>query len=328
MRRLLAPFLAAALLWASPVLAAIGTPTSMGVANNSAVATAVDLPTTVVATAGIPIIGVVETGSTSTGLAITDSVGNSYAVSVRFAGSGSPGLWMFHADNPATTLPAPCTVTATTTSTTFSTSGAVTCSQGVTFTTGQTISGGSFTGKFTAPCTLSAGIVVNCAISGGAATGPATATVSSTISATWATASRSGIGAITVTGLSATPLDLTGAGTSAATGTSISSGAGLQVPVSGVLTQADEILIARTDTNGSTTGFTQSGSWNPLTKIITAAGGAEINWSYQIVAVNTGALYNPTWTTSRAYGANYYTFMGAGGAATACNVTTTGAGAC
>lgn len=319
----------AALLWAQPSLAAIGTPTNIGAGNaGAATVTTLDAVTTLDSPAGVAIIGVLNTSTSTTALGVTDSAGNSYTVSAKYAGGGG-GAWMYYIGNPVD-LPAPCTVTATETTTTLVVTAVVTCSSTDALTVGQTISGGSFTGKISAPCTLVAG-AATCTITGGATVAsPATATISSTITATWSTASKAGMGVISVSGLTTTPLDLTGAGTSTGSpGTNIATGAGMNVPAAGSLGQANEILIARLDAIGPTSGFTQGGggTWLPLTKVVIASGNGEINWAYQIVASTVAVLWNPSWTTSRAFGANYYTFK-APSTATACRLSLMGVGSC
>lgn len=135
---------------------------------------------------------------------------------------------------------------------------------------------------------------------------PALLSSGGTITLTWTGAARVGAAAVSVSGLGlTTPLDITGAGTTG-TGTSDSI-------ATGTLTQANEIIIAVTALSNTSAGYAPGGSFTTLTAP-TQGVNCTLLWSYQIVAVATTVTYAPSWTTSRTFGSNVFTFKQAGGA--------------
>lgn len=312
MNRFLA-LLLAALLCASPAFAAI-TPTAIG-NNNSAGSTvsSLTISTTADSPAGNPIIEVTA-GTSGTALSTADSKNNSYTTETRFVAAGFGILWLSHADNPVD-LPAPCTVTATETSTTLVITAAITCPSADTFGSGtvttETISGGSFTGSFAlnTPCLLVAG-AATCTITGGATVAaPATATITSTIKASWTTATKAVMAAISWSGLATTStLDVLGTGnTTGSPGTTFSAAVT-------TLTIGD-LVIGRLDASGTwgspTLGGT--GTWIPLTSIL-SAGNNTINWAYQVIPNASTVTFSGTGMTSRNFGVIEYAFKPAGAA--------------
>lgn len=126
-----------------------------------------------------------------------------------------------------------------------------------------------------------------------------------TITLSWTGGGRIAASAVSVCGLgTAAPLDITGAGTTG-TGTSDSI-------ATGTLTQADEIIFAATGLANTSAGYTPGGSFTTLTAP-TQGTNSTLLWSYQIVAATTTVTYGPTWTTSRGFGSNVWTFKQGGG---------------
>ena len=306
-------------LLAAPVLAGISTPVSLG-SNIAASATNITMSTTADSPAGqfrlVAILG-------ASGVTVTDTAGNTYTVVTSAAWSGAYRLTIAYNGNPTTDLPGPCTLTATETSTTLVVTAVTTCSSTATFTSNMAISGGSFTGVMNGSCTLVAG-AATCAITGGATVAsPATATISSTIKAAWTGGTvGNAISAITVSGIAvASPLDVTG---------TLASGTGTSASVAtGTLGQAAELVVGVLEYINTSGTFTEATpSWNTLSGP-TPGSGSNIRWAYQVVNSTTGVTYNPSWGTSRAYGANVFTFKGSGGAAApTCTLSLLGVGPC
>lgn len=294
---------------AGHAVAAIGTPTALGNNANTANALTFATPTTVVASAGVNIVGITFS-FTPTTPTVTDSAGNSYtkaSTTVTFNTNEQLALFFAQVTTP---LPAPCTVTATETSTTLVVTAVVSCSSTDVLTVGQAISGGSFTGQISAPCTLVGG-AATCTITGGATVAtPGTATISSTITVAQGNSIKASVAAVNVTGLATSSvLDVQGTGVS---GTSTTT-----VPISpaattGTLSQASEIAIGAVGIASIPSSYASNA---PFTNM-TGAGSATtafMDWGQVIVSSTASVSYAPSWTTSRAYGANVWTFKAAGG---------------
>lgn len=120
------------------------------------------------------------------------------------------------------------------------------------------------------------------------------------ITVSWTGVARAAVEAISVSGLlTVAPIDVSGAGT-AGTGTSDSI-------ATGTLGAANEIIIALTGLANTTAGYTPGGSFTSLTAP-TQGNNSTLLWAYQIVAATTTVSYAPSWTTSRAFGSNVYSF--------------------
>lgn len=318
MRFLASLFAVLALAAADPALAAIGTPNNLGTLPLTTASSTVYLPITSVTNTPSGSVVIVGWASNSSGAyTVSDSGasgGNTYASPLTGTFNTSDRLLNTYS-NTTVDLPPPCTVTATQTSTQLLVTAVVSCSGTDVLTIGQQISGGSFTGVISGTCTLVAG-AATCTITGGATVATlGTATISSAIKFSY-TGSLSTVGAaFSVSGLATTtPRDVSGTinttGSPNTSGSPISPGS-----ATGTLTQANEIVVGEIGIGGTYTGSIASNS--PFTNLsVPAASSPSFGWGYDIVAATTGVTYAPTWTTSRAYGANVWTFKGVGAAAT------------
>lgn len=317
MGRALALFCAAlALLWGSLAAAAIGTPNNLGTLPLTTVSTTVYLPiTSVTDTPSGSVVIVGWASNSSATYTVSDSGtsgGNTYASPLTGTFNTSDHLLNTYS-NTTVDLPPPCTVTATQTSTQLLVTAVVSCSGTDVLTIGQQISGGSFTGVISGTCTLIAG-AATCTITGGATVAtPGTATISSAIKFSY-TGSLSTVGAaFSVSGLAtSSPRDISGTinttGSPSTSGSPISPGS-----ATGTLTQANEIVVGEIGIGGTYTGSIASNS--PFTNLsVPAASSPSFGWGYDVVASTASVTYAPTWTTQRAYGANVWTFEGAGAA--------------
>lgn len=135
------------------------------------------------------------------------------------------------------------------------------------------------------------------------------------ITFSWTGATHFAGAAVAEGNLANPPLDVQGACTSgtSTTGTPISPGIG-----TGTLGQASEIVFGIV---GITSAFTAYASNSPFTTpnggdlTGTTANNPNIQWGYDIVSATTGVTYAPQWNTSRAYGANVWTFKESTGSA-------------
>lgn len=303
MRRALA--LLAATCLAGPVHAAIAA-SNLGTAAGSAV-TSLTLSTTADSPSGSLVVLVWSALSATPTYTIADSAAtpNTYATPIKFTYNTTHGLVISYA-NITSDLPAPCTVTASETSTQLIVTAVVTCASADIITSGQAISGGSFTGVISGNCTLVAG-AATCTITGGSVVASGTATISSAIKITPSVSASLGVSALLGTGLAtSSPLDVTGAG---ATGTGTTASV-----ATGTLGQAAELVVGAAATTGSNSAYASNSPFTDLTAA--AIAGDQMRWGFDIVAATTTVTYAPTWTTSRAFGANVWSFKGAGGAAT------------
>ena len=133
---------------------------------------------------------------------------------------------------------------------------------------------------------------------------PAALSSGSTITVSWSGSGKSTIGACSVSGLDPTaPLDVTG---TTVTGT----GASATVSTGG-LSQADEIVFGMVATSGTAGAFTQATGFTAFSSIGVGTGNIETRWGYKIVSSTSSVTYNPSWATSRIYGANVYSFKAA-----------------
>lgn len=322
MNRVLAAFCAfLALTWCAPAAAAIGTPAPIGTANTGATnGTTWSIPTTQDAPAGAAIIGVINAPSGATTMTVTDTAGNSYAVTTKFTASTAGSLWLFHMDNPLD-LPGPTTATGsiTTTVVTFTTNPG-------TLVVGQVVTGAGVTANTLIASGISQwnGSSASATVNNSQSVVSETLTVSSAITATWNASGHVGMGAVSVSGLAtASAIDVTGAGNNTGTpGTSASIS-------TGTLAQASEIVFGQVATAGTTAVTPAAAGFTAFSTITIASGNNVINWGYQIVSSTASVTYAPSWGggTTRAFGVNVYSFK-ALGAATACRLALLGVGSC
>ena len=291
-------------LWAlasggAPALAAIGTPTNTGQAINTSTVTTNYIPTTVDSPAGAAII-VVISSSASSAYTVTDTASNTYSCSALSTWNSTHKQLVCYSPNPVD-LPAPVTATGsiTTTTVTFTTNPG-------TLVVNQAITGSGVTAltQITGGISQWNGSSASATVNNSQTVVSETLTVSSTITASWTTGAKPAMAAISVSGLDlSAPLDITG---------TINTGTGTSASVAtGTLAQANEIVIGALSYNNTPGTFTEASGFTSLTQP-TQGSNDNTRWAYQIVAATTTVTYAPSWVTSRAFGANVYTFKQAG----------------
>lgn len=120
-----------------------------------------------------------------------------------------------------------------------------------------------------------------------------------TLTLNWTTANKATAAAIVATGLDTTaPLDVQGpCASGTATSASVASGA-LNHPI--------ELAVAATGINSTTAGYAANAPFTTLTG--NNSTGATIDWGYYVTPNASSVTSAPSWTTSRAYGTNVWTF--------------------
>jgi hypothetical protein len=83
----------------------------------------------------------------------------------------------------------------------------------------------------------------------------------------------------------------------------------------GVLSNANELVVGATGINSTISGFSNNAPFNPSTG--NATGNPQVQWGYDIVSSTASVTYAPTWTTARANGIEVWSFPAAAPSASA-----------
>jgi len=141
---------------------------------------------------------------------------------------------------------------------------------------------------------------------------PAALTAGDTITLSWTTASRVAMSAVQISGLQTTAaLDKDPSTGSAGTGTTFTQ-------ATGALAQADEIILGAFTTDNTSGVVVSPGTgFTALAVVTVPSGNQDMHPVYKIVASTTDTNFNPSWTTSRAFTGNLWSFKAAAAAASA-----------